>query len=248
MNFFQEINEIISYYFLNEERNFDFLHTINFKKNISHEKNVLLLNSNISINFNAHSIIKEYKTTILNSQSQELLLNKNNINYYDNIIKIKSNINHWTFSLNKFDNIINIFNLHEIADFEKFLQIVFFALKKGGRLNFMFHSKNNFHHLIKTLINLDSQFNHQKIIQRFCFSNNFEKIESLLQNLKFQNITIVKENLRMFFDNVHDFLFNENFSQFFTKDHFLYSNHIKNYLKNGIYKDDLEVFIIQCTK
>ena len=241
MNFCEEIEEIISYYLVDDGKNFCFLDAIRVQKNNPHEKNTLLINSTIQLALGCYQAINEYKTIILSGTLYES--SKNN-----KIIQIKSDINHWTFNLNMFDNIINIFNLNQIIYLEKFLQIMFFALKNGGKLNFITHSKNNFHNLSKKLIDLDSQFHNQKIIQRFNLSNNVEKISGLLQSYKFTNITIIKENLLINYKNINDFLFDENFASFFTKDHFLYSDHIKNNLKNDPYEEELEILIIKCTK
>jgi SAM-dependent methyltransferase len=241
MNFIEEVGEIILCY-LSDDESFDFLNEINAKKREINQKNKLLIHSEIDLQINNLSLIKKYKTTILNSRS---------IDFFDSnekAIRIKSDINDWAFNLNLFDNIINVLNLHQIENLEKFLQICFFALREGGKLSFIIHSRNNFHNLAKKLIELDSKLNNQKIIQRFNFSNNFEKIESLLQFYKFKNITVIKENVNLYFKNINDFLLDKNFPLFFTKDHFANLNYIRDNLKNESYEEELEIFIIKCSK
>ena len=100
MIFSEELNEIFSYYFINNEENFDFLNSINAKNIIkhSHKKNTLLINSSIDLELS--SIMNEYKKIIFNSQLRNSLQN-------EKIIKVISDINHWTFNLHSFDNIIN---------------------------------------------------------------------------------------------------------------------------------------------
>ena len=242
MIFSEEINEILSYYFMNNEENFDFLNSINAKsiKKHSHQKNTLLINSSVEVDIS--SMMNEYKMIILNSQLQNLPKN-------EKIIKVISDINHWTFNLHSFDNIINIFNLYQISELEKFLQICFFALKDGGKLNFVFHSKNNFDSLIKKLIELDGGMNNQKIIQRFHFSNNFEKLDTLLQSYNFKNIAIIKESIDLNIKNINDFLFDKKYEFLFTKEHFAHSDYIMEYLKNDVFDvSEMEIFIVRCER
>lgn len=241
MNFIEEVGEIILCY-LSDDESFDFLNEINAKKREINQKNKLLIHSEIDLNLNDLSLIEKYKTTILNSKFVDFF------DLNEKVVRIKSDINDWTFNLNLFDNIINVLNLHQIENLEKFLQICFFALREGGELSFVVHSKNNFYNLTKKLIELDSKFNDQKIVKRLNFSNNLEKVESLLQFYKFRNIAVIKENINLHFEDINDFLFDENFALFFTKEHFANLNHVKDNLKNEQYEEEIEIFVIRCSK
>lgn len=245
-NFSEEIDEILSHYFSNYEiSNSDFIHKFKKSSNTAKtEKENLLINSEITLNIDnlSSSIFDDYDKIIFNSRSH------NEANQNKKIIQILSDINNWTFRLNLFDNIINVFNLHIIKDIERFIHIMNFSLKDGGSLGFVFLSKNNFSNLIKKLIEIDSRFNDKKIIQRFNFSHNFEKMEHILQALKFRDIAIIKENMTLKIRDLKNFLCHEKYNFLFTKDHYLYSEHILDNLENKEYEEELEILIVQCKK
>ncbi len=241
MGDFNEIHDLISCYLIDRHENLEFLNSFSGNK-IKAEYDKILINSCYELD--NLDYINQYKSIILNYQS---IQSNEKMQRKGNVAAIFSDANEWIFDIDKFDSIINVFNLNLIKDIKKFLYFSIFSLKKNGHLSFIFFSQNSFQDLIKKMISLDSRFNDNKIINRIIFPQNAQILENALRSLKFQNIAIIKESIDFKTSNLKKFLFDEKNKFLFSKEHFSHKNNIETQIDdNTEYSENIEVFLVHC--